>query len=91
MKMLEQVRLLPQNYYRVTISGVDTENHYITDTIAYTDDLYLNFKTDTFAEICKLIEKTNNMSEDLSQIDKDEFSYLDISEYKLFFIFYNCK
>ena len=83
MKMLEQVKLLPQNYYRVTISGVDTENHYVTDTIAYTDDLYLNFKTDTFAEICELIEKTNNMSEDLSQIDKDEFSYLDISEYKL--------
>ena len=83
MKMLEQVKLLPQNYYRVTISGIDTENHYVTDTIAYTDDLYLNFKTDTFAEICELIEKTNNMSEDLSQIDKDEFSYLDISEYKL--------
>lgn len=82
MKMLEQVKLLPQNYYRVTISGVDTENHYVTDTIIYTDDLYLNFKTDTFAEICKLIENASNMSEDLSQIDKDEFSYIDISEYK---------
>lgn len=83
MKMLEQVKLLPQNYYRVTISGVDTENHYVTDTIAYTDDLYLNFKTDTFTEICELIEKVNTVNGDLSQIDKDEFSYLDISEYKL--------
>jgi hypothetical protein len=82
MKMLEQVKLLPQNYYRVTISGIDTENHYVTDTIAYTDDLYLNFKTDTFAEICELIEKVNTVNGDLSQIDKDEFSYLDISEYK---------
>ena len=82
MKMLEQIRLLPQNYYRVTISGVDTENHYVTDTIVYTDDLYLNFKTDTFVEICKLIEITNNMTEGLSQIDKDEFSHIDISEYK---------
>ena len=82
MKMLEQVRLLPQNYYRVTIGGVNMENRYVTDTIIYTDDLYLNFKTDTFAEICKLIENASNMSEDLSQIDKDEFSYIDISEYK---------
>ena len=82
MKMLEQIRLLPQNYYRVTVSGINMENHYVTDTIIYTDDLYMNFKTDTFAEICKLIENANIMSEDLSQIDKDEFSYIDISEYK---------
>ena len=82
MKMLEQIRLLPQNYYRVTISGVDSENHYVTDTVIYTDDQYLNFKTDTFVEICKLIENTKNMSGDLSQIDKDEFLYIDITKYK---------
>ncbi len=81
MKMLEQIRLLPQNYYRVTISGVDRENHYVTDTVIYTDDRYLNFKTDTFVEICKLIEKVNTVNGDLSQIDKDVFTYIDICNY----------
>jgi len=80
MKMLEQIRLLPQNYYRVTISGVNMENHYVTDTTIYTDDQYLNFKTEVFPELCELIEK-DTVNGDLSQIDKDEFSYIDICNY----------
>ncbi len=81
MKMLEHINLLPQNYYRVTVSGVDTENLYVTDTITYADDLYLNFKTEVFPELCELIEKVNTVNGDLSQIDKDVFTYVDICNY----------
>ena len=81
MKMLEHINLLPQNYYRVTVSGVDTENLYVTDTITYADDLYLNFKTEVFPELCELIEKVNTVNGDLSQIDKDVFTYVDICKY----------
>jgi len=81
MKMLEQIRLLPQNYYRVTISGVDMGNRYVTDTVIYADDLYLNFKTEVFPEFCELIEKVNMVNGDLSQIDKDVFTCVDICNY----------